>query len=520
MDLPWLIKALLDTESYPERPAEVKLRQTHISYLFFTPAFVYKIKKPVNFGFLDFTALEQRLFFCGEEIRLNRRLAPSIYLDVVKVVSKDGRVLMEGEGEAIEYAVKMKRLPDESMLESALKKGTVRENILERIAGALASFHKTAETNEYIKGFGSPEAIGKNTAENFSQTSGYIGNTISKDRFEGIKRYTEDFLKAHGSLFQKRAADGFIRDCHGDIHSEHISIADGINIFDCIEFNERFRFSDIVADMAFLSMDLDYHNRHDLSRVFDEAYFRASNDGDGVRLIDFYRCYRAYVRGKVEGFKSAEAEVSEEDKRAARLNAVYHFYLAGLYASSGFKPMMLLIRGLSGTGKSALARRVSDIIWLNHLSTDIIRKELAGISPFERRRAPFGEDIYREEFTERTYKELLKRGSALLQSGRSVVLDATFSKERYIKEAKAEAKRVGADFKIIECIADDGAVRRRFLEREKECGKEGFPLSDAGWEIYLRQKETFERTGEPRVIIDSGKSLEENIAILFWKIFG
>ena len=309
----------------------------------------------MDFGFLDFTTLEKRRHFCEEEVRLNRRLAPGIYLRVVKVTEQDGTYRVGGRGRAVEYAVKMRRIPDESILENRLAAGTADAATIGKVARAVAAFHEKAERGGRIAGFGSPEAIGRNAAENFAQTADFIGKTIPRAHYDEIKEYTGSFLRKNAALLERRAANGFVRDCHGDLHTEHISVNKRVDVFDCIEFNERFRFSDVVADAAFLSMDLDYHNRHDLATAFDTAYFEATGDTEGRTLLDFYRCYRAYVRGKVEGFKSVEDEVGPEDRSLAEFRARYHFHLSRLYAGRGFRPTLVVVRGLSGTGKSTLA---------------------------------------------------------------------------------------------------------------------------------------------------------------------
>ncbi|MBI2413733.1 MAG: AAA family ATPase [Deltaproteobacteria bacterium] len=516
MLLPPIIDALLHPTAFPEDPGSITLAQTHVSYLIFTDRFVYKIKKPVDFGFLDFTTIDKRLFFCEEEVRLNTRLAPGVYLGVVKICSSDGSIKIEGEGEAVEYAVKMKRLPEESMLKRALKDGKVPEEVIRRIARVVAAFHAGAGVNEHIASFGLPEFVSKNTSENFMQTDPFVGRTITGALYERLKSWTEGFLDRNGDLFRIRAGGGFVRDCHGDIHTEHISIVDGINIIDCIEFNERFRHSDTVADMAFLSMDLDYHNRRDLSKAFDDEYFRASNDTEGAHLLDFYKCYRAYVRGKVEGFKSMEKEVPEEDRLSSELSARYHFHLAGLYASR-WRPTVIMIRGLSGTGKSTLARMIADVTNLAILSTDNIRKELAGLKPTEKARARYGEGIYSTEFTERTYIEMINRAAALLKEGRSVILDATFSKARHVDEAQRAALEAGARSHIIECVAKDDAVKGRFRKRDAECAMKG--ISDAGWDVYLKQKEAFEAVSMD-IMVNSERPFGESLPRLFEEIFG
>ena len=502
MTLPHLIESLLEPGAWPEGPETVTLEQTHISYLFFTPRYVYKVKKPVEFGFLDFSTLEKRLYYCREEVRLNRRLAPGLYLDVVAITSGKEGITVGGEGEVLEYAVKMKRLPEETMLEVMLESDSVTVPIIQKVAGAVASFHKEAETNEHISGFGRPEMVKKNTDENFAQTRDYIERTIGRKQYDDIKAYTDGFLSSNEALFSGRVEGGFIKDCHGDIHSEHISISDGIQIYDCIEFIERFRYSDIVADAAFLSMDLDFHNRHDLARVFDEAYFRSTGDGGGGALLDFYKCYRAFVRGKVEGFKLEEPEETEEDKRGAAFKARLYFHLAHLYATGGFRPTMLVMRGLSGTGKSALADEISRRTGLRVLSSDKIRKGLFKIPPGERRPEPpppFEKGIYTPEATERTYSKLIEKGFNLAASGRSVILDATFSKLKYLKRAEEKARLSGALFKVVECVAKEEEVRKRLLERVSEKGA----VSDADWEIYTKQKSLFEPFEGPKVVLET-----------------
>lgn len=524
MLLPWHIEGLLEARAYPppSPPETITLSQTHISYLLFTPEFVYKIKKPVDFGFLDFTTLEKRRHFCLEEVRLNRRLAPDVYIGVVEITSKGGRVYMEGTGETIEYAVKMRRLKPETILEEMLE--SVTEKTIEGIAETIAAFHEGAETNDEISGFGAPEVIKRNTEENFSQTSAFISGIISQALFDSIRGYTEGFIDAKKKLFLRRVDKGFIRDCHGDIHCEHISIGERINIIDCIEFNERFRFSDVVADIAFLSMDLDFHNRSDLAKKLDRAYFRASGDPDGTVLMNFYKSYRAYIRGKVESFKYLEPEVTEVERQEAYINARHHFHLAGQYARGGFRPMMIIIRGLSGTGKSTLARALGDATDAVVLSTDAVRKELAGLDAGAHRFEGFEEGIYSDEFSEKTYSALIERGIKHIRSGRTCVLDATFSKSRFLERARAGAEGAGLTpglFHVFECTAGDAAVKKRLGERlGTEQPAPGAAVSDINWDLYLKQKAAYEEISGPHVKIDSALGTAKGLKTVTDKIFG
>jgi len=338
--------------------------------------------------------------------------------------------------------------------------------------------------------------------------------------FEKIKSWSENFLREKKGLFEERVKGGFIRDCHGDIHSEHICIEDSIEIIDCIEFNERFRYSDVVSDMAFLAMDLDYLNRADLSGVFTEAYFGFSKEG--IELLDFYKCYRAYVRGKVAGFKFLEPEVPEDERKEAFMDARRHFHLAGLYASGGPRPHLVIMCGLSGTGKSALARALSERSMAVHLSSDAVRKTLAGISPGEKRTEPFGKGIYSKEFTERTYRTLSSRAAELLRKGRSVVLDATFSRNRFLREALSEAKRAGLsdDFiHVIETTAPEGVIKERLSKRAEEEVSEGAARADMRPEIFPLQKASYERKSIKRLVLDTTRPLRENLVMVVKEVF-
>ncbi len=486
MKLPAPIGALLEPGAYPEHPRWVRLLQTHISYIFLTPQYVYKIKKPVDFGFLNFTTLERRLYFLKEELRLNRRLAPTTYIEVVPVArTRRGYRVGEERGTVVEYALKMRHLREDTMLHNLLREDTLPPHTIERVAHLIARFHKGARTSPYISSFGRPERILKNIEENFRQVAPFMGTTISRDRFEEIQALTLEFMKTHHRLFERRTKRGLVRDCHGDLHCEHIAMEDGIEIFDCIEFNRRFRYSDTVCDMAFLSMDMDFRGRPDLASKFEEAYFNDTKDGEGRKLLHFYKAYRAYIRGKVEGFRLLEPEETEEDKRTALVNAVRFFELACQYLKGQRRPYLLVVCGLTGTGKSALAEAIRERLWgVKLLSTDAVRRGLFGIPEDEHRRTSYGRGIYTREARDRVYQELLKEAALWLRRGRPVVADGTFSKRAYLELAKGCAKRSGADLYLVECVLEEEEIRKRITKRQKEK-----TLSDATWQTYLRQKE-------------------------------
>ena len=325
-----IVKALMTPEAYVEDPKNIELIQTHISFIFLTREFVYKVKKAVNFGFLDFTTLRKRRFYCEKELELNRRLCREMYLEVVPI-NKGTTIRIKGEGKPVEYAVKMKRMPQEKIMSKLLERNKIGNKIIDRIARIVAEFHSKAKTNSTITSYGSLRLIETNWKENFKQTKKFINDTINAENFRLIRDKVEEFMRKNTTLFTKRMSDKRVRDCHGDIHSGNIFITDKIYIFDAIEFNERFRYSDTVADVAFLAMDLDFRNRGDLSDFFITKYSEYSRDLEMTKLLPFYECYRAYVRGKVTSFRLNDPNISKKEKREAEKEASLYFKLATNY---------------------------------------------------------------------------------------------------------------------------------------------------------------------------------------------
>jgi aminoglycoside phosphotransferase family enzyme len=328
-----VVEALMKPEAYDEEPGRIELMQTHISLVFLTRKFVYKVKKAVDLGFLNFTTLEKRRFFCEKELELNRRLCGDMYLEVVPI-NRSKVIKIKGEGEAVEYAVKMKRMPQEKMMSKLLEENKVSCRLVDRIAKIIADFHSKAETNRRISEFGSLAIIETNWEENFEQTWEFVGKTIYMKNFKLIRERIGDFMERNVSFLKKRVTEDRVRDCHGDIHSGNIFVTDRIYIFDAIEFNERFRYSDVASDVAFLAMDLDFKERTDLSNFFVKRYVEYSGDQELAKLLPFYKCYRAYVRGKVVSFKLKDPRVGGEEKSAAMKEAKTYFRLASTYAKT------------------------------------------------------------------------------------------------------------------------------------------------------------------------------------------
>ena len=329
--LPEIVRAMLEPGLYQEKPEKVELLQTQMSFVFLAGEFVYKIKKAVNLGYLDYTTLEKRHYLCEHEVELNRRLCPDTYLGVLPVIQDGNTIKLGGTGNIIEYAVKMRYLPQDRMMNILLPRNAVSIVMVQQVSQKLADFHRKAETNTAISAFGSLDSIKTNVDENFNQTEKSIGRTISAAGYNRIKVYAQSFMTKNATLFQTRIAGGRVRDCHGDLHAAHICFTDGLCIYDCIEFNDRFRYCDVASEIAFLAMDLDHYGRSDLSKDFVNYYVKLSHDNDLLKILPFYKCYRAYVRGKVESFKLDDPYIPEDEKARVVDVAGKYFKLAESY---------------------------------------------------------------------------------------------------------------------------------------------------------------------------------------------
>jgi uncharacterized protein len=329
-----LIDFLLNPASYPERPRSVDLVQTHISWVFIGDDYVYKLKKPVDFGFLNFTTLEKRRFYTAEELRLNRRFSPDVYLAVVPISERDGTFRLGDDANVVEYALRMKRISEDHMLYRLLARGLAGEDILRRVGMHLARVYGTIESDDTARPFGSLEVISHNIVENFEQTAKYIGGPLSRETYDTIRAWSMAFLETRTGVFRERVGQGRIKECHGDLHLQHICVdGERISVFDCIEFNERFRFGDVASDVAFLSMDLDYNGCPRLADAFVEAYMGESGDTGLRDVLKFYKIYRAYVRAKVTSFMLDDAGLDGAAKAGALQTAGRYYDLAREYVA-------------------------------------------------------------------------------------------------------------------------------------------------------------------------------------------
>jgi aminoglycoside phosphotransferase family enzyme/predicted kinase len=500
--IPPLIAALLRPESYWHPADDIQLHETHISWVILAGPFAYKIKKPVDFGFLDFTTRERRLADCADEIRLNRRLCPDVYLGIVDVVERDGGYFLGGPGRPVEPAVWMRRLPERGMLPTILARQVVGPQLVRRIARQLAQFHTVAATGPGVDAYGSLATVRANWDENFAQTVRFVGRTIPPAIHARIREFVERFLADNRELLERRVAGGRIREGHGDLHAGSICVEGRrVHLFDCLEFAPRFRCSDVAAEVAFLAMDLDHFGRADLAADFVDEYVRRSGDTELPRLLDFYKCYRAYVRGKVTCLRLDEPGLSPEGRSGIEAEARAYFDLVWAYAGGLGGPTIVVTMGLPASGKTTLARGLARRLGLVHLSSDVVRKSLAGLRPTDRRVAAFGRGIYGQSMTRRTYATIRRRAERWLRRGSSVVVDATFGQVAERDAIRRVAARSGARLCVLVCQADEATIRRRLAAREADV----LDASDARLDIWpaLRAAYSAPEEADDAVVLDA-----------------
>jgi len=484
-NLPPLIKRMLARDFYPHPTVDpIQLIQTHISYVFLTGSYVYKVKKAVNLGFLDFTLLDRRRHFCQEEIRLNQRGAPGIYLECLPVSATQNDFCLDGPGAPVEYAVKMRQFPQERLFNNLLVSGQLADSLIERLARTLADYHAGAMSNNTIVEYGRPERVQHLINQNYLQTMRFIGGSQTPAQYQITREFTDSFIRDSGPLMEKRIQAGKIRECHGDLHLGNICWWEGkVLLFDCIEFNESFRFIDVMQDATFTAMDLDAQGRRDLSTAFINAYAERTGDWDGLPLLPLYLCRHAYVRAKVNSLLSEDAGAPPQTRKSALATAADYFRLAAQYANrtSG---EIILVCGVSGSGKSTVGRTVARQKGAIHIRADAVRKHLAGI-PLDIRGT---NELYTAEMTQKTYSRLLDLGLMLARCGFVVILDATYSRRDLRREAIRGAQSVGVAVRLLHCVAPAELIHERLAQRRGD-------ISDATPELIVRQHEIFEPFG-------------------------
>lgn len=463
-----LLAALETPASYPHAPDEVTLIQTHISFVALAPPYVYKVKKPVDLGFLDFTTLEKRRHYCQQEVELNRRLCDAIYEGIVPISRTDEGLIIEDDTAVVEVAVKMKQLAEDGFADVRLARDAFTADDLERVAAKLQAFYDAQSSSPEIAAAGRTRKLCVSTDENFAQTEAHVGSLLSQPAYDTLRYATDRFYDQHAALLNRRRAGGHIIDAHGDLRLEHVHLTpDRVCIYDCIEFNERFRHIDVANDIAFLAMDLDLHGRPDLANHLVWLMVRGLNDPELPRLVDFYKSYRAYVRGKVEGMRSLEEEVPSDERAKSRQRARTAYQWALRYMVAGSQPLIIAVMGRVATGKSTIARQVASALGWPALNSDRVRKQQANVPLHERSDASTREALYTRAMTDQTYHALVETAVERAAAGQGTVLDATFSRQRHRDALRTRMQEAGLPHVFVELTADDATVRTRLRQREQ-----------------------------------------------------
>ncbi|MBL8862947.1 MAG: AAA family ATPase [Planctomycetes bacterium] len=511
MQLETILQDLCDPALRPPGAPAPSVVHTHASAVVIDGDDVYKLKKPVDLGFLDYSTVERRWAMCHAEVELNRRLAPGVYLGVVPITQRAGRARIGGAGEPIEHAVHMRRLPDEATLAAHVARGPVEGAVMQRIAGTIARFHAAARHGPDVARWATCAAVRANCLDNFAALAGHAGTVAPLEEFLRLELETKAEIEAQHARIERRAAAGLPCETHGDLRLEHVYLLDDgeLAIIDCIEFSPRFACADPVADTAFLAMDLCAHGAWPEARVFLDAYFEASGDHDGRALVPLYVAYRSTVRAKVRALQAVGADIPAEHRARALQLARAHVQLAvGELAEPGERPCLVLVGGLPGTGKSVLSAGLAAASGFTWLRADAIRKELAGMDPLASGQSAVRSGIYTPAWNDRTYGECLDRAKDLLFAGRRVLIDASFKEERRRRACLEAAREWGVPALFLVCDSEPHLVRERLA------GRTGDP-SDADWTVYEHVRSTWDPPG-PRmatclVRIDTSGSREQSL---------
>ncbi len=518
MPLPAPLDALLLPEAYPHPAPDIRLIETHISWVILAGDFAYKLRRPVNLGFVDFRDLARRRQDCLDEVRLNRRSCAGLYLDVLPV-SRDGpRIRLGGPGEVLDYAVQMRRLPEERVLARMLETGQVSFDMLGQLAWTIVRFHAAAAGGPGVRAIGGYATMVANWQHNLGECQPFVGRTLSVEQFEQIQGFATGFADRYRALFLQREEEGRIREGHGDLRADAICFADltpdGICIFDCLEFDARLRCSDTGLDLAFLAMDLEQRGEREAADIVQSLYTAAAADSTLPLVSAFYRCYRATIRGKVAAIRAEQPGLSSEQRATAAEESRRHFALAVHYTRPNLAPALVLVMGLSGSGKSLVAGAIAHRVGAALLSTDIVRKEFAGLPPARRAAVAVGAELYDHDVTARVYARMTERAEKLLDQGHAVILDGTFLTRELRAPVLELAQRSRVPLFVVECQAPDEVVRQRQQQRATQ----PWTASDATLAVYLDQQQRSEPPQEvpaaARLELDTTRRLAANLDLL------
>lgn len=498
--VPRRVRDLLRPEARGARAGDgASLKTTHASWVVLGAEDVWKLKRPVDLGFLDFRTLEARRHACEEEVRLNRRLAPDVYLGVEPVRRTAGGHAVVGSGPIVDWAVRMRRLPDQYSAAALLADGRLDAELLARLAQRLAAFFAAARPTP---AFGGAEILRANVHENFVQAAPMVGEFLDDATYDELRRYQLEMLDRHGARFAARVGAGHIREGHGDLRLDHVYFIppSTITVIDCIEFNERFRCGDVASEIAFLAMELEASHRPELSAAFVARYAEAAQDFQLYEVLDFYLSYRAFVRGKVAAFVAADPGTPADVRRAKREEARSRFALArAMWGRAVRPPFVVAVGGMIGSGKSTLAAALGRALCAPVVSSDRTRKSMEGVAETTRG----DRALYQPGRIQATYGEVLRRAASVVGAGRGVIVDATFAERRWRGAAAELARQAGATFAFIEAACSDEALLRQRLVA-RGAGPSVSDATEGELEVVRRRHQGRDATDpEPWLTIDT-----------------
>ncbi len=505
-----LIQALQNPELYDHSVESFTLIETHISWVLLTGPYAYKIKKPMNFGFLDFSDLDKRKHFCAEELRLNKRLAPDLYVKVIPISGSETQPLLGDDTQPIEYAIQMKQFPTDQQLEQLLERNQLTFNHINEVATVVAAFHQQIDISNNDSPFGTLQQVMAPVQQNFEQIKPLLNEQPDLVELDRIECWAEETFNRLSPVFEQRKQAGMIRECHGDLHLGNITlIQNQVTLFDCIEFNESFRWIDTISEIAFFAMDLEARGLHHFASHFVNAYLEQTGDYHGLQLLDFYKSYRALVRAKVALFMLQQEEPNSH--KAAELIEQYRSYinLAQSYMEMPNR-YLLLMHGYSGTGKTTVSNEIVNELGLVRLRSDVVRKHFFAIP--DNKQQLINDDIYSHKASELTFNYIADTATSILNAGRSLVIDATFLQKSYREQFKFLAENLAVPLHIIDCQLDDKLVKERLKMRLIK----GADVSDADINIYEQQLTTSDPLSaeELKYSLEVDCSNAENISTL------
>jgi len=515
-----LIRGLLRPDVYSHATDSIRLVETHCAWVVLTGPYVYKIKKPVNFGFLDFSTLDKRHFYCAEEVRLNRRFAPDIYLGVVTITGTAKHPQLDGDEEVLDYAVHMRQFPDNGLLSQLAERHALDATHIDQLIHTISDFHRGASRATAEDSFGKPASIHHWTRENYQHIQPRLTPADAPDTVESLRQWTEDEYTSLTGMLQTRKDSGAVRECHGDLHLGNITLIDGhVTPFDCLEFNPELRWIDVLSEVAFLLMDLDDRGQSQFANRFLNGYLQNTGDYAGLGVLRYYLVYRAMVRAKVAVLRRQQTETGSADHDHATGEYRQYENLALGYTTR--KPaVMVITRGLSGSGKSTIARDLCERSGMIQLRSDVERKRLAGLAATANSRSDAGAGLYTVERTADTYQRLAMLARTVLAAGYSVIVDATFLKRAQRDHFRTLAAETGIPFLVLECVAENGELERRILSRNaRQCD-----ASEATLEVLHAQQDNDEALEEDELHdvlrIDTQQMTNDDAWSAFEEYFG